>query len=949
MRKAVRGVALVYLVYLLLSFLVLLPALNFLTPWLVRHQLERTLTTELILFNPFTLALEVRDANLVEADGAPLVAFDRARVDLSLSTLWRRGLVFDALTLEGLYLHLLRRADGQFNVAQLAPARSTADKPEPDTDQEPLALTVEHLQLSARRIEFTDRQHPQNYQSHLEGLSLAASGLSTILEAGQAYHLVASSEGGGELEWQGDISIAAGHSSGRLALRDIDLRPAWRFAQPWLAAELAQGSLDLEARYRVDWSEALRYGIEEGRLALRDIAIDAADPHQLPDTAVSLAALHVAGIVVAGAEQRVAIDRVLADGLAVAGWSEGSRVSLADLFALPTRDSEAGTGESPAWQLRLDRAELRDSQVRWRSEYTDPALLTIAPLSAELRDLHWPPRAGSPLQLSARVNEQASLESSGNLHLGSGDGHIDFDLQNLPLAWFGPNLPAVLRAEIGSGQARGAGQLTLRGFAPHTLGLDGAVADFSIVLHGADAALTRWNHLNWQGLRLQLPERQLDLAELHLEGYEGRLHILEDGSVNLQRLLQEDAVESVPDTGSAATEEAASAKDESPWRIAAPAIFIAGSQLDFEDESLPIRFRTVIGDLDGRITGLGTGPEDVMKVDLKGSVDGYAPVALTGTARPFQQPPALDLGLSFRGVDMSRLTPYSATYAGYAIERGTLNLALQYSLEDNRLRGDNQLVIEQLRLGEQVASDRALDLPLRLGIALLTDSNGVIDLAVPVSGDVNNPEFSLGSVIAGALGNLLTRTVTAPFRLLASLVGSSEDLRTIDFPAGSAELDSHGEQKLRDLAAAMQERPAIKLVLTGQVDHSRDRSSLQQQLLRQELLAEGLSAADISERSTAWETAIAERYAALVAESADAEASGDTAAPSILSQARQVLAQQPVPAQTLAELAGDRAAASKRYLVNEGGVNADRAVIEQAADPDPKTDSFSGVELAVST
>ncbi len=381
----------------------------------------------------------------------------------------------------------------------------------------------------------------------------------------------------------------------------------------------------------------------------------------------------------------------------------------------------------------------------------------------------------------------------------------------------------------------------------------------------------------------------------------------------------------------------------SSHRIAAPAIFVTDSQLDFEDESLPIRFRSVIGDLNGSITDLGTDPERPMEVDLQGSVDGYAPVTLEGTARPLQDPPALDLELDFRGVDMSRLTPYSATYAGYEIERGSLNLTLQYALEDNRLQGDNELVIKQLRLGERVESDRALDLPLRLGIALLTDSNGVIDVSVPVSGDVNNPEFNLGSVITGAFVNLLTSMVTAPFRLLAGLAGSSEDLETVDFAAGSAELDRHGQQKLRDLAAAMQQRPAIKLVLTGQIDAATDHRSLQQQQLQQKLLDAGLSVSDINERSAAWEDAIAERYDAL---EPDPDPAGET--PSILLQARRVLEQQPVSAQALAALARERAAASKRFLINEGGIAADRAVIEDI-DPDSDADGFSGVEMAVST
>ncbi len=80
------------------------------------------------------------------------------------------------------------------------------------------------------------------------------------------------------------------------------------------------------------------------------------------------------------------------------------------------------------------------------------------------------------------------------------------------------------------------------------------------------------------------------------------------------------------------------------------------------------------------------------KVDVRGSVDGYAPVALTGSTQPFLSPPDLDLILTFDGVDMALLTPYSGTYAGRAIERGLLNLHLEYKLEKGKLQGDNSVV-----------------------------------------------------------------------------------------------------------------------------------------------------------------------------------------------------------------------------------------------------------------
>lgn len=945
MRLVIRGLLYAYVAYLALAFLLLLPVLNFLPSWLAKEHWGRTLTTELVLFNPFTLALEVRKAALAEPDGSRFLDFDRAEINLSLATLTGQGITLDAVALEELYVHLQRNADGSLNISDLLPAPSATADDEPPGELP--AVTIGSLLLSAERIEVTDHQHPEGYNSYLDGLQLTVTDLSTVAEAGQPYRLQASGEGGGRLQWQGDLSIATAKSSGSLELDQIDLRPIWRFAEPWLAFELDSSYLNLSLHYTAAWQDALDFTVSDSTIELIGTRISPRDAERLPDTGITLTSLKVANISVDGNEQAVAIERVTAEGLALRGWSEGSTVSLTELFAMPatTADEDSETAAASPWSLQLGLFQLRDSEAAWRSEFTEPGLLTVRPLTAELRDLRWPTQGPSPLTLGLQVNEVANLEAKGGLDFGTGSGELDFALQGLPLAWFAPNLPSVLLAEITSGQARSAGSMTLGDFQPETLTLGGAVTDFAMVLHGAEDALTRWDNLHWEGLAVAMPERSITLAELHIEGLQSRLHIQEDGSTNVQRLLEEQADMEESDSNVATAEPDAASGEQPPWQFSAPAIFIADSAIDFQDQSLPIEFRAVIGGLDGTITDLSSDPTQAWQVDLRGSVDGYAPVTLSGTANPLQSPPGLYLDLNFRGVDMARLTPYSSTYAGYAIERGTLNARLGYRMADDRLQGDNRIVINQLQLGDRVASDRAMDLPLRLGIALLTDRNGVIDLEVPVSGDVNNPQFSLASVISRAFVNLLSRAITAPFSLLASLVGSSEDLQTVDFAAGGSELDSHGQSKLRDLATAMQQRPGLRLVVSGRIDPETDRLRLQEQLLQAALLAQGLNAEDISERSEAWQDAIAERYAQLdTAIPEDPEQS----APSPLQQARVLRDQWPVPDSALLALASDRAASSKRFLVNEGAIDSERVVVAPA-DLEPEANTFSGVDLSVET
>jgi hypothetical protein len=96
---------------------------------------------------------------------------------------------------------------------------------------------------------------------------------------------------------------------------------------------------------------------------------------------------------------------------------------------------------------------------------------------------------------------------------------------------------------------------------------------------------------------------------------------------------------------------------------------------------------------------------------------------------------------------MKTTSPYAMKFAGYKIAEGTMSLDLRYKVQNSQLEGNNQVVIDKLTLGERVDSPDALKLPIELAIAILKDSNGRIDLGLPVSGSLDDPQFSWGALI----------------------------------------------------------------------------------------------------------------------------------------------------------------------------------------------------------
>ena len=200
--------------------------------------------------------------------------------------------------------------------------------------------------------------------------------------------------------------------------------------------------------------------------------------------------------------------------------------------------------------------------------------------------------------------------------------------------------------------------------------------------------------------------------------------------------------------------------------------------------------------------------------------------------------------VAFDNLDLPRYTPYSLQFLGYKIDGGKLFLNLGYKIDAGQLKGDNKVVIRQIELGEE--KEGGSPWPMRLVVALLEDSDGVIDIDLPVVGDVNKPDFKYGQVVWQVITNLFTKAVTSPFRLLGSLLGIEDDsLSSVDFEGGSAALQPPQREKLDKLITVLQKRPKLTLEIYGGWNDEADGYALRgEKLLAQALKSDKSLKAD---------------------------------------------------------------------------------------------------------
>ena len=295
----------------------------------------------------------------------------------------------------------------------------------------------------------------------------------------------------------------------------------------------------------------------------------------------------------------------------------------------------------------------------------------------------------------------------------------------------------------------------------------------------------------------------------------------------------------------------------------------------FSDRFIKPNYSINISELTGRLSAFTSvapqGAPQMADLELRGRAEGTAALEVTGKLNPLAKPLALDIQAKVQDLEMAPLSPYTVKYAGHGIERGKLNVDVAYKIQpDGQLTASNKIVLRQLVFGNEVPG-APTSLPVRLATALLADSNGVIDIDLPVSGSINDPQFRLGPVIFKALGNLIVKAITAPFSLLASALGggAGEELNTVAFAAGSAELSSEAREGLDKIAKALESRPALKMTVVGHASMEAEHDALKRARLMRMLRAEKRRAT-IQSASTSVEPGVEQGAAAPLAIS-DAE------------------------------------------------------------------------------
>ncbi|HQQ75168.1 MAG TPA: DUF748 domain-containing protein, partial [Pseudomonadales bacterium] len=816
----------------------------FLLPWFLQRYLTHSLANNLqhtievqdVHFNPFLLYLQIDGLKILDVDTAPLVSLEQFRFDYEFLAVFRLEYGIQEFTLEKPYVKIEADGQGSYTLLHMFSAKPDSRPEEvPPAANDPVssipAVWLEKFQINGGSIDYFDAARAGGFQQHIDLPNLAIDDFYT-LKSEHANHISVEVRDidGGLLRLDTTVnSIQPLHVAGQLDVENFNLAPVWKWLMLPVNFYLQVPRFELATKFDLQVQDTTDLQVSGGSLTLRDLALS---NNNTPDVQViKLPLLSVNDVQMNLQQQSVVIGAVQAtDGLLDVILDKQGAVNLQTLFApaevLPATATPPAEPAKP-WDVLIHQVEVSNYTVQLRDEKPKkPFAITLSPLSIAINE--WKPLSADKfaIQLKTGINGE-NIQVPGNLTVDTqlqvtpllADVHLD--LQQFPLLLVQPYVGDIVRATINNGALNALMDVHFEAGDKPKLDVKGStkIQKLSILEQGRERNLVSWDAMDLSGLSYQLQDNTLKIDKIALNRLNSGVIINADGTINAKTLM-------LPQPETKKTSSA-------PMKMNIAVIAIDNADLAFSDLSMKPNFKVAMQKMSGSIKGLSSDAKSNAVIDLKGKVDRYAPVTINGKVNPLAAKPSLDMHMAFSNLELTTFTPYSGTYAGFNIERGQLSLDIDYKLVDDKIEGKNKIVMDQLQLGSPVESAKAVDLPLRLAIALLKDENGVIDLGFEVGGDLNDPQFSIGGILWKVLSNMIMKVVTSPFNALSALAGGAdtEGIDQIAFAPGHDELDEASLKKLQTASAMLNKRDSLHVNVQGNTLPDEDRKGIQSQKL----------------------------------------------------------------------------------------------------------------------
>jgi uncharacterized protein involved in outer membrane biogenesis len=769
----------------------------------VTDTLHRRVAMGEIAFNPYTLVAEVKDFALSEADGTPIVRFGSLFVNASAASLFSGAWTFDEIRLDKPDIRIDVDPQGTVNLAKLIP-------PDDEPDAPPPSVRIGTLAVTGGRVGFTDRSRPHPFSTTISPIRFTLNDFETTQDHSNAYRFEGTTLAGETLSWSGSFTVQPLGSRGTFSVAGLKSGTVAAYLHDLLPFEVPTGTIGLKGDYDAVLGDKIALKVRLPAIDVKDVVIlpRGGDPKA---PWITVPAASVADVALSLTDRTVTVGtvKISAPKASIRREADGS-INLMRLMPAEGAPPSSEAAEAP-WTISLGTLAVENADIDAEDAAVTPAVkLKLAPVSVSVTGYSTAPDASLKIDGTAGIGP-GRVSVAGDVALSPLSAKVTVGADGLDMTVGQPYLKSLTPVVMTSGHLSGSTKVAWRaepakGQPALAVAGNVTVTDFAMHDGSGRPGFLAWKRLDVKGIDFSQSPDRLIIDLIEARALQNEVVIGADRSVNLTKVMTPGAPPPV-----IAGERLAKAAAKSSMPIRIREFRVTGGRTNFADLSIEPNFAATIFDLGGSIKGLSSAPNARATLALSGKVDRYAPVEIAGTLNLLSAETFADVEMKFRNIELTTFNPYSGKYAGYNIAKGKLNTEMHYRVEDRKLDAKHHVVLDQLEFGEATGSKEAVPLPVRLAVSLLKDRRGVIDLDLPVTGSLDDPQFSVAPVVWQALRNVLAKIVTAPFALLGSLFGGGPEISYVDFAAGSAVLPPDQAEKLAKLAKGLAERPQLRL------------------------------------------------------------------------------------------------------------------------------------------
>ena len=835
-KKISLGVVLFFAFYTFTGFLIAPPIIKWVLTKKLTEQLHREVSIQQIKINPYQLSTNIIGFIINNReDPDKFLSFSELFINLQAASIYKKGLILKEVRLDDPYLNIIRSDDSIYNFSDLLEADRGTEKPTDDSD--PFKFSINNIQILNGSGDFLDG--PKKTGHKVRDLTISIPMVSNF-----PYFVETFVQPVFEATINNDPVSLKGMSKPfsdsletviNLNIDDLDIAHYLSYSPVKLNFDLFSGMISTNnsiafTQYK-DKPSSLTLS---GDIVIKNIEIADIESKpliNLPAINISIAPseissgkIHLSKVSFQSPE--IYIRRDKAGGLNI-----NSLVPPAE----PTQSDDQSEESDQAVLVEADEIRIEGGKVVFSDASLEKAVeTTLKQIELTGENISTAEESQGTIALSFELNNKGYFSTKGSLGINPLTTNLELDLKDIDIVPLQPYFTDKVKILVTGGKFSTGGNFSLgyAGDEEMNMAYNGktSLTKFASVDKANANDFLKWKSLYLNGINFKLTPLNVVIDEVALTDFYSRLIINPDGSINVQDIVkaEEGQAEDVPESEGDEAEDLNVEEEVVDSLIKINTVTLQAGTVNFSDRHIKPEYSANLFKIGGRISGLSSTEGTLADVDLKGNLENYAPLEIRGKINPLIKDLYVDLKLDFKDMDLSPLTPYANKYVGYDIQKGKLSLALQYLIANNNIDSKNNIYLDQFTFGEKVDSPDATTLPIKFAVSLLKNSKGEISLDLPVSGNLDDPEFGVGSIVMKMVVNILVKAATSPFALLGALVGDGEELSTVGFDYGSIILNDPEKAKLDKLITALADRPDLSMEIEGFVDIEKDREGLRQ-------------------------------------------------------------------------------------------------------------------------